>query len=465
MSGATMDKIVSLCKRRGFLFQGSELYGGLQGTWDYGPMGVELKNNVKRAWWRANVYERDDMEGLDAAILMNRLVLKYSGHEDTFSDPLVDCRKCKRRFRADQVDSNEKCSEGGTHDLTEPRPFNLMFKTTVGPVAEGGEIAYLRPETAQGIFVNFKNVLDSTNRKLPFGIAQIGKAYRNEITPRNFIFRVREFEQMEIEFFVMPGADDEWHERWIADRVAWYHKYGVRPASLRRYDQKPEELAHYAKATTDLLYRFFPEREDEEKQYEEVEGIANRTDFDLTCHTKGGQLVLEDKVTKEKTSIPNEHAVMRQTYFDVATNQHLTPFVIEPSGGVDRITLAFLMDAYEEQTLEGGKQRTVLHLHPDLAPVKVAVIPLARNKPDMVEMAKLIKRDLQAKGRLRVLFDDSGNIGKCYARQDEIGTPFCVTVDHQSLEDRQVTVRHRDTMAQDRISVDTLETYLEERLR
>jgi len=460
-----MDKIVSLCKRRGFLFQGSELYGGLQGTWDYGPMGVELKNNVKRAWWRANVYERDDMEGLDAAILMNRLVLKYSGHEDTFSDPLVDCRKCKKRFRADQVDANEKCSEGGTHDLTEPRPFNLMFKTTVGPVAEGGEIAYLRPETAQVIFVNFKNVLDSTNRKLPFGIAQIGKAYRNEITPRNFIFRVREFEQMEIEYFVMPGMDDEWHERWIADRVAWYHTYGVRPANLRRYDQRPEELAHYAKATTDLLYRFFPEREDEEKQYEEVEGIANRTDFDLTCHTKGGKLVLEDKTTKEKTEIPNEHAVMRQTYFDVATNQHLTPYVIEPSGGVDRITLAFLMDAYEEQTLEGGKQRTVLHLHPDLAPVKAAVIPLARNKPDMVEMAKLIKRDLQAKGRLRVLFDDSGNIGKCYARQDEIGTPFCVTVDHQSLEDRQVTVRERDSMAQERISVDALERYLEERLR
>jgi glycyl-tRNA synthetase len=460
MSGATMDKIVSLCKRRGFLFQGSELYGGLQGTWDYGPMGVELKNNVKRAWWRANVYERDDMEGLDAAVLMNRLVLKYSGHEDTFSDPLVDCRKCKKRFRADQVDPNEKCPEGGAHDFTEPRPFNLMFRTTVGPIADDDNIAYLRPETAQGIFVNFKNVLDSTNRKLPFGIAQIGKAYRNEITPKNFIFRVREFEQMEIEFFVMPGTDESWHERWIADRVAWYHKYGVRPENLRQYVQSGDELAHYAKACTDLLYRFFPEREDEANQYQEVEGIANRTDFDLTCHTKGGKLVFKDG-----SEVANTHAVMRQTYFDVATNEHLTPYVIEPSGGVDRITLAFLMDAYEEQTLEGGKQRTVLHLHPDLAPVKAAVIPLARNKPDMVEMAKLIKHDLQARGRLRVLFDDSGNIGKCYARQDEIGTPFCVTVDHQSLEDRQVTVRHRDTMAQDRISVDALEAYLEERLR
>ncbi len=459
MAGVTIDKIVSLCKRRGFLFQGSELYGGLQGTWDYGPMGVELKNNVKRVWWRANVYERDDMEGLDAAILMNRLVLKYSGHEETFSDPLVDCRKCKRRFRADQVDEGEKCPEGGTHDLTEPRPFNLMFKTTVGPIASDDDIAYLRPETAQGIFVNFKNVLDSTNRKLPFGIAQIGKAYRNEITPKNFIFRVREFEQMEIEYFVMPGTDEEWHRRWIEDRRDWYTKYGIRPENLKFYEQKPEELAHYAKATTDILYRFFPEREDEEKQFDEVEGVANRTDFDLTCHTKGGALRFGDG-----REIPNEHAVMKQTYFDVASNQHLTPYVIEPSGGVDRITLAFLMDSYEEQTLEGGKQRTVLHLHPELAPVKVAVIPLARNKPDMVELSKRIKRDLQATGRLRTMFDDSGNIGKCYARQDEIGTPFCVTVDHQSLEDAAATVRHRDTMEQERIPLDRLHEYFFEKL-
>src|SRR6266566_5199257 len=391
MAGATMDKVVSLCKRRGFLFQGSELYGGLQGTWDYGPMGVELKNNVKRAWWRANVYERDDMEGLDASILMNRLVLRYSGHEATFSDPLVDCRKCKKRFRADQIDPTEKCPEGGAHNLTEPRPFNLMFKTTVGPIEDEDNIAYLRPETAQGIFVNFKNVLDSTNRKLPFGIAQIGKAYRNEITPKNFIFRVREFEQMEIEFFVMPGTDDEWHARWIDDRVAWYHQYGIRPENLKQYVQKPEELAHYAKATTDLLYRFFPEREDETKQFDEVEGIANRTDYDLTCHTKGGKTVFKDG-----SFLQNEHAVLKQTYFDQPTNSHLTPYVIEPSGGVDRITLAFLMDSYEEQKLEGGKARTVEHL---------------------------------------------------------------------SLEDRQVTVRHRDTMLQDRISVDSLERYLEERLK
>jgi glycyl-tRNA synthetase len=334
-----------------------------------------------------------------------------------------------------------------------------MFKTTVGPIESDDNVAYLRPETAQGIFVNFKNVLDSTNRKLPFGIAQIGKAYRNEITPKNFIFRVREFEQMEIEYFVMPGQDEDWHRRWIADRVAWYHKYGIKPENLKEYAQKPEELAHYAKATTDLLYRFFPERE-EAKQFDEVEGIANRTDYDLTCHTKGGKTGFKDG-----SSIPNEHAVLKQTYFDQATNQHLIPYVIEPSGGVDRITLAFLMDSFEEQKLEGGKERTVLHLHPDLAPVKVAVIPLARNKPDMVEMSKRIKKSLQATGRLRSLFDDSGNIGKCYARQDEIGTPFCVTVDHQSLEDQQVTVRHRDSMLQDRISVDALQRYLEDRLQ
>jgi glycyl-tRNA synthetase len=264
---------------------------------------------------------------------------------------------------------------------------------------------------------------------------------------------------MEIEYFVRPGTDEEWHERWIADRVAWYHKYGIRPENLRRYVQQPDELAHYAKATTDLLYRFFPERTEENRQFDEVEGIANRTDYDLTCHTKGGQTVLTDG-----TTIPNTHAVARQTWFDQETKQHIVPYVIEPSGGVDRITLAFLMDAYEEQELEGGKRRTVLHFHPDLAPVKVAVIPLARNKPDMVEMARRIKRDLQSGGRLRTMFDDSGNIGKCYARQDEVGTPFCVTVDHQSLEDAQVTVRHRDTMAQERIGVDSLEAYLSERL-
>src|SRR5438552_846541 len=328
---ADIETITSLAKRRGFAFQSSEIYGGLGSVWDYGPLGVELKNNIKRAWWRSVVYERDDMVGLDAGILMNRIVWKYSGHEATFSDPLVDCRKCNARLRADKIEGG-KCPECGSTDLTEPRQFNLMFRTTVGPVEDESGLAYLRPETAQGIFVNFKNVLDSTNRKLPFGVAQIGKAYRNEITPKNFIFRVREFEQMEIEYFVMPGTDEEWHRRWIDERVTWYYQYGIRPENLKQYAQKPEDLSHYSKATTDIIYRFFPER-DEEKQFDEVEGIANRTDYDLTCHTKGGKTTFKDG-----TFLVNEHAVLKQTYYDQASNQHLTPYVIEPSGGVDRIT-------------------------------------------------------------------------------------------------------------------------------
>lgn len=454
----TLDKIVSLCKRRGFLFQGSELYGGLQGAWDYGPLGVELKNNVKQAWWRRMVYERDDMEGLDCAILMNRLVLRYSGHEATFSDPMVDCRKCKRRFRADHVDASEKCSEGGAHDLTEPRPFNLMFKTTCGPVESDDNLAYLRPETAQGIFINFKNVLDTTNRKLPFGIAQIGKAYRNEITPKNFIFRVREFEQMEIEFFVKPGTDDEWHRRWVEDRVRWYHDLGIRPENLRQYVQKPEELAHYAKATVDLLYRFFPDRE-EGRQFDEVEGIANRTDFDLTCHSKGGKLVLKDG-----SEIPNQHAVAKQTYFDHETNQHLVPYVIEPSGGVDRITLAFLMDAYHEEVVK-DETRVVLKLHPELAPIKVAVLPLKKNHPGIVGKGKEIKNLLMRGTGWRCVYDDTAGIGKLYRRQDEVGTPFCLTVDFQTLEDDTVTVRDRDTMAQDRVKIADLIATLGTRMK
>jgi glycyl-tRNA synthetase len=458
MAIVDLDKIISLCKRRGFLFQGSEQYGGLQGTWDYGPLGVELKNNVKRAWWRRMVYERDDMEGLDCAILMNRLVLRYSGHEETFVDPMVDCRKCKRRFRADHVDATEKCAEGGVHDLTEPRPFNLMFRTTVGPVADDDNIAYLRPETAQGIFVNFKNVLDSTNRKLPFGIAQIGKAYRNEITPRNFIFRVREFEQMEIEFFVKPGEDEEWFRRWVEARFNWYVELGIKPVNLRRKEQEAAELAHYSKATTDLLYRFFPDRADEDKQFDEVEGIANRGDFDLTSHSKGGKLVL-----KGGREIPNQHAVNKLTYFDHTTNQHLVPFVIEPSAGVDRATLAFLMDAYDEETVN-DQTRVVLRLHPELAPIKVAVLPLKKNHDGIVDTAKQIKNDLMKKMGWRSVYDDTAGIGKLYRRQDEVGTPFCITVDFQTLEDRTVTVRDRDTMAQERVAIDQLQAHLSGKL-
>ncbi|NLM17349.1 MAG: glycine--tRNA ligase [Candidatus Riflebacteria bacterium] len=452
-----LDKIISLCKRRGFIFQGSEQYGGLQGTWDYGPLGVELKNNVKKAWWKSMVYEREDMEGLDSSILLNSLILKYSGHQDTFSDPMCDCRKCKKRFRADQVDPNEKCSEGGLHDLTEPRPFNLMFKTSYGPVASEDSIAYLRPETAQGIFVNFKNVLDSTNRKLPFGIAQIGKSFRNEITPRNFIFRVREFEQMEVEYFVMPGEDEKVYEEWIKERVAWYVKYGIKPENLKTLAQKPEELAHYSKATTDILYRFFPDREGD-KQFDEVEGIANRRDFDLTCHNKGGKLVLPDG-----TEVPNQHAVNKMTYFDHVSNSHVIPYVVEPSAGVDRAFLAFLMDSYEEETVNDST-RTVLKLHPALAPIKVAVLPLKKNKPEIVEFALSIKKDLMKTSGMRTVYDDTAGIGKLYRRQDEVGTPFCITVDFDTLENSTVTVRNRDTMEQERVSADALRAYFSDKI-
>lgn len=461
MSESLLDKIISLCKRRGFIFQGSEQYGGLQGVWDYGPLGVELKNNIKRAWWKSVVYERDDIEGLDCAVLMNRLVLKYSGHEDTFSDPMVDCKKCKKRFRADHVNQGEKCSEGGMHEFTEPRPFNLMFKTIVGPIEDEENIAYLRPETAQGIFINFKNVLDSTNRKLPFGIAQIGKAYRNEITPKNFIFRVREFEQMEVEYFVKPGTDEEWFNKWVNERYNWYIRYGINSKNLKLYHQKPEELAHYSKATVDILYRFFTDREEEDKQFDEIEGIANRSDFDLKCHTKGGKLVLKDG-----REIPNQHAVNKLTYFDHETNQHIIPYVIEPSAGVDRIFLAFLLDSYHEEIVN-NETRVVLKLHPELAPIKVAVLPLKKNHDGIVAKAKEIKNMLQKKSGWRTVYDDTAGIGKLYRRQDEIGTPFCITVDFDtlglgkdvSLTDT-VTVRHRDTMCQDRVKISDLIEYL-----
>jgi len=450
MSAPDMEKIVSLCKRRGFIFQSSEIYGGLASTWDYGPLGVELKNNVKRAWWRAVVYERDDMEGLDAAILMNRVVWRYSGHEDTFSDPLVDCRRCKNRMRADHLKDN-RCPACGSSDLTEPRQFNLMFKTHVGPIEDDASIAYLRPETAQGIFVNFLNVQTTMRRKLPFGIAQIGKAFRNEITPGNFTFRTREFEQMEIEYFVKPGTDEDWHERWIEDRFNWYIRLGINPNNLRRYEQPKEELAHYAKRTVDIQYRFFPERKDEYSQWDELEGIANRTDFDLKAHSKSNP--------------SNEHSTVDLTYFDQEINQHIVPYVIEPSAGADRATLAFLMDAYNEEIVNAEKQdkRVVLKLHKDLAPIKVAVLPLLRNRPEIVSLAKAIKKDLQPV--MRVVYDDTGAIGKLYRRQDEIGTPFCVTVDVQSLEDNQVTVRDRDTMGQARIPIQGLKAYLIEQLQ
>jgi glycyl-tRNA synthetase len=506
-------------------------------------LSVELKNNVKRAWWRKVVHERDDMEGLDAAILMNRLVWKYSGHEATFSDPMTDCRACKSRPRADHVFKAQKgrdpigleeinaaiaakdlaCPKCGSKDLTPARPFNLMFRTTMGPVDTGDDsgLAYLRPETAQGMFVNFQNVLDTMRRKLPFGIAQIGKAFRNEVTPGNFTFRTREFEQMEIEYFVKPGEDEAAHQMWIDARMAWYHDLGMAKENLAMREQRKDELAHYAKRCVDLEYRF-------PMGFSELEGIANRTDFDLKAHSRSPE---------------NPDSVAELRYYDQEAKQHIVPYVIEPSAGADRATLAFLCDAYEDALVkappadeaaklrelvesfvksvakrdslaadikdrlvtegeaiakalpeslprllglmedpDAGRievmkkvrgvadkmaeeyTRTVLHLHPQLAPIKVAVFPLKKNEPRLVELARGLKRDLQASG-IRTVYDDTGAIGKLYRRQDEIGTPFCVTVDFQSLDDGTVTVRDRDTMAQHRVKTEELERSVAAKLR
>ncbi len=448
-----MDELVSLCKRRGFIFQSSEIYGGLQGVYDYGPLGVELKNNLKAAWWRAMVYERDDVEGLDAAILTNPLTLRYSGHEDTFTDPLVDCRNCKTRHRADHL-ADAKCPNCGSADLTEPRPFNLMFKTSVGPVADEGHFAYLRPETAQAIFTNFKHVLDSTSRRLPFGIAQVGKAFRNEITPRNFIFRVREFEQMELEFFVKPGTDESWHEQWVEERLAWWSAQGVNRNRLELYRVPADELAHYSKATVDVMYHF-------PHGVEELEGIANRTDFDLGSHTRSQ----EDYGLTAKV-MPNRDSSAKLAVQDPDSGQWIVPYVIEPSAGVDRGVLAVLNEAYQVETLDNGSKRTVLSLKPHLSPLKVAVVPLKRNHDGIVSKALAIKRDLQSLGLGRILYENTGNIGKAYRRHDEVGTPLCVTVDFQTIEDDDtVTVRDRDSMKQERVGVVELGDYVQEYFR
>jgi glycyl-tRNA synthetase len=447
MPAQTMDQVVALCKRRGFIFAGSDLYGGLGGTYDYGPLGVELKNNLKAAWWRANVYERDDMEGLDAAILMNPLVWKYSGHEETFVDPMVDCRKCQSRWRADQVKGG-KCEKCGSTDLTEPRPFNMMFRTAVGPVADGDSFAYLRPETAQGIFVNFKNVVDATSRRLPFGIAQIGKAFRNEITPRNFVFRVREFEQMEIEYFVQPGKDEAMHERWVEDRVRWWVSVGLSPDNLQLYRVPADELAHYSKATVDLMYKY-------PIGWEEIEGIANRTDFDLGSHSRS-----QDTLGLTARVMANEHSTNKLVIPDPDTAKPIVPYVIEPSAGVDRGVLALLCEAYDEELLPNGETRTVLRLKPAMAPIKAAVVPLKRNAPEIVDTCKAIKRELMASGDMRVVYEDTGNIGKAYRRHDEVGTPYCITVDFETLTDSTVTIRDRDTMAQIRLPIDEVLGYI-----
>ncbi len=453
MPANSMEKLVSLCKRRGFIFQGSEIYGGLQGTYDYGPLGVELKNNLKQAWWQSNVYERDDIEGLDASILGHRLVYHYSGHTATFSDPMVDCRQCQSRFRADHLKNNQ-CENCGSTDLTEPRPFNMMFQTNMGPVTNDASVAYLRPETAQDIFVNFKNVQDATPHHLPFGIAQIGKAFRNEITPRNFIFRVREFEQMEIEYFVPPTEDEKWMQYWVDNRYQWWQQQGLSADRLQLQPQEKDELAHYSKATTDILYQF-------PHGFEELEGIANRTDYDLGNHTKSQQ-----DFNIQADVHANSDSTSKLAVRDPQSGEWTVPFVIEPSAGLDRGVLAVLTEAYTEEDLGDGKQRTVLKIKPHLAPIKVAVIPLARNNEKIVSKAQSIVKQLRALNIGRISYEASGNIGKNYRRQDEIGTPLCITIDFETLGEDDielkdtVTIRQRDDMSQNRIAINELNDFL-----
>ena len=444
-----MEDLVALCKRRGFIFQSNEIYGGLQGLYDYGPLGVELKNNIKQAWWTSMVYDRDDIEGLDASILTHPEVLKYSGHEDTFSDPMVDCKSCKLRWRADEL-KESKCPSCGSTDLTEPRPFNLMFKTSMGPVDDGSSFAYLRPETAQQIFTNFKNIIDSTSRSLPFGIAQIGKAFRNEITPRNFLFRVREFEQMELEYFVEPGTDDDWHKKWIENRIKWWVKQGIPRDKLIILPITGKDLAHYSKATVDLMYQF-------PHGLEELEGIANRTDFDLGSHSKNQkELGISAKIDK------NNSSNARLAIQDIATNKWIVPYVIEPSVGVDRAVLAVLNEAYKVEKLEDGKERVVLTFEPHLAPIKAAIIPLKKNNEALVDAATKLKNELQTLSLGRVVVENTGNIGKSYRKHDEVGTPVCVTIDFDTLEKGIVTIRNRDTMKQDQMSIDKVANFFKE---
>ena len=441
-----MDELVALCKRRGFIFQSGEIYGGLQGVYDFGPLGVELKNNLKHAWWKSMVYENDNIEGLDASILTNPLVLDYSGHTETFTDPMVDCKSCGQRYRADQVP--ETCKK---EDLTEPRQFNLMFKTNVGPIDDGTSFAYLRPETAQQIFTNFKNIIDSTSRTLPFGIAQIGKAFRNEITPRNFIFRVREFEQMELEYFVAPGMDDHALDLWVQKRLDWWVKQGVPMKSIELYNVPTKELAHYSKKTIDLMYKF-------PHGLEELEGIANRTDFDLGSHSKKqDELGINAKVKKNKDS--NSKLTINEIEKGM-----VVPYVIEPSAGVERAMLAVLNEAYTEEELDNNTTRIVLKLKSHLAPVKAAVIPLKKNDDKLVEIAKNIKNDLQSLGLGRIIFENTGNIGKSYRKHDEIGTPLCITVDFETIESNSITIRDRDSMKQERISTENLKAYFMEKI-
>ena len=432
-----MEAITSLAKRRGIAFPSSQIYGGLRSSWDYGPLGLELRRNVRAAWWRSMVQLRRDIVGLEAAIIMSPRVWEASGHVAGFHDPLIECMNCHQRFREDHL-AERVCPNCGHTEFSEPKQFNLMFSTHIGPVEDGDNITYLRPETAQGMFVDFVTIQQASRKKIPFGIAQIGKSFRNEITPGNFIFRTREFEQMEMEFFVKPGTDDKWLAYWIEQRWQWYLDLGISKDKLRRRPHEPDELAHYAKAATDIEYEF-------PFGWSELEGIANRTDFDLKAHAEASG---EDL-----------------SYFDQETEERYVPYVVEPAGGVDRSVLAFLVDAYREEevpTAKGGtEKRTLLALHKDLAPIKVAVLPLSRKEtlePEALRVFDLVK------DRWMCDFDDAGSIGRRYRRQDEVGTPYCVTVDFDTLEDRQVTVRDRDSMQQDRIPVEQLVAYLDERL-
>ena len=452
-----LDAIVNLSKRRGFVYPSSEIYGGLRAAWDYGPLGVELKNNIKRQWWRSMVQEREDVVGLDSSVILAREVWEASGHVTNFTDPLTECQVCHKRYRADHLlegyeEKHGHPPEHGLADVTcpncgtrgafdEPRQFNTMLRTYLGAVEDTSGLAYLRPETAQGIFINYKNVLTTSRRKIPFGIGQIGKSFRNEITPGNFIFRTREFEQMEMEFFVRPGSDEEWHDYWIEARLAWYTELGIKKENLRLYEHPKEKLSHYSKRTVDIEYRF----DFVGTEWGELEGIANRTDFDLSTH--------------------QERSKVDMTYLDQESGERFIPYVIEPAAGVDRGMLTFLMDAYAEDEAPDAKgkleKRTVLRLDPRLAPVKVAVLPLSRNadrSPKARDVAALLRK------RWNTEFDDASAIGRRYRRQDEIGTPFCVTVDFDSLEDHAVTVRDRDTMTQDRVGIDALADYLGGRL-
>jgi len=453
-----LDAVVALAQHRGFVFQAGEIYGGSRSAWDYGPLGVALKENIKRQWWKHMVQGREDVVGLDSSVILPRKVWEASGHVEVFSDPLVECTQCHKRHREDHLiehfeERKGRAPEGGLAGVpcpdcgtkgawTEPRAFSGLLKTFLGPVDDEAGMHYLRPETAQGIFVNFANVLQAARMKPPFGIGQIGKSFRNEITPGNFIFRTREFEQMEMEFFVEPGTDETWHQYWIDERLAWYVNLGINPENLRLYEHAKEKLSHYSKRTVDIEYRFgFTGSE-----FGELEGIANRTDFDLTTHS--------------------EHSGKDLSYFDQGKNERWTPYVIEPAAGLTRSLMAFLVDAYDEEEVPNAKggtdTRTVLRLDPRLAPIKVAILPLSRNEqlsPLAKEIAQTLRQDWN------IDFDDAGAIGRRYRRQDEIGTPFCVTVDFDTLDDKAVTVRHRDSMQQERIAIDDLYGYLAHALR